>query len=339
MNRKTIVLCFLLILPIANAQFITIGVSPSVVSLRGKGEAKLTISFYNTYGEVDANYTIEPDECMIEYLKEYPKSFIVPKGSSVLKEFKLAGNFNVGKTCYVYVYGRPVNVDYEKSTINVRHRVGIKFMLNPNIHTVKETTTTTFHHAGSGSSRKAEKVTTTTSHHDDIPSRNFTITTTTRALKTTTTEKEIKIEEQAVKSSVSVKSLKPLILYSSALCLFGVGYVVARKLEKKGIIILPFVLMMLSYAYAQDVDVSVDICPSCPQGYYLETGYPECKCSPLPQAPHVRAIIGLLPLLVATSLIILIMKSIFYININRMIALTITILISVVLIALLISLV
>jgi len=147
MRKLIIPLLFLLVLGYVNGQVITIGISPSEFKAYGDGQAKFQIRFYNTYGEVDAYYTLKADECINSHIVSgFDRDVLVPKGTTinnpVMHEFVLVGNFTQQKICYVYVYGRPVGAEQENGTVSIQRRIGVRMILGADELKPKTTTTT-----------------------------------------------------------------------------------------------------------------------------------------------------------------------------------------------------
>jgi len=169
MKRLFLLIMFFLLLTPIYAEVITIGISPSEFKLYGEGEATLNIKFYNTYGEVDAYYTVRADECMFPYVVSgFETDVLVPMGTNinnpVIHELILNGNFSENKNCFVYVHGRPVDAEDQTGNVNIDRRLGVRIIMG-----VKPITTTT---------------TSTTTTTTTVP----TSTTTTTQLITTTTQ-------------------------------------------------------------------------------------------------------------------------------------------------------
>lgn len=170
-----------LIIPFAQAQVISLGVSPSVVKIDFYKYDSYTIkfSFFNSNGEVDANYTLElPKELNINC--NWCNGFIVPKGTNlnnpVKKELTIPKSPN--GTYYIYLYGKPVNYNESSSGLKIRYGIAIRLEISSPIAT---TTTTTIQNqaissSGSISSFNTTNKTSTTSN--TITTINLTTTTT-----------------------------------------------------------------------------------------------------------------------------------------------------------------
>lgn len=124
---------FLFLIPIAKAQLITIGVSPSKVSLdffKAKSYV-VEFGFSNDFGEVNAVYTIEPDEDCKTIIKDYPREVLVPKGTSritnpVKVSMTFIPDYKGDKVCFINVYARPEGASEEGGALRIRPSVGIK---------------------------------------------------------------------------------------------------------------------------------------------------------------------------------------------------------------------
>ncbi|HDN90784.1 MAG TPA: hypothetical protein ENG56_00300, partial [Candidatus Aenigmarchaeota archaeon] len=135
--KKALLLLFFLLLPIANAQLITIGVQPSrvVLDFYKSSSYKIEFGFSNDAGEVDAIYTLEPDDCLKDIIKDYPKEVLVPKGTNRISNpvrvwITFKPDYKGSKTCFLYVYARPEGVSEEGGALRIRPSVGIKIEIN-----------------------------------------------------------------------------------------------------------------------------------------------------------------------------------------------------------------
>jgi len=125
-------LLFLFLLSIANAQLITIGVQPSVVVLNffKSGSYRVEFGFSNDGGEVNAVYTLEPDDCLKNIIKNYPKSVLVPKGTNRTSNpirvwITFEPDYKGNKTCFLYVYAKPEGAR-DEGVLRIKPSVGIK---------------------------------------------------------------------------------------------------------------------------------------------------------------------------------------------------------------------
>jgi len=126
-------LFFFFLIPISNAQLITIGVTPSKVSLdffKAKSY-KVEFGFSNDAGEVDAVYTLEPDDCLKDIIKDYPKEVLVPKGTKrtinpVKVWITFEPDFKGNKVCFLNVYAKPKGASEEGGMLRIKPSVGIK---------------------------------------------------------------------------------------------------------------------------------------------------------------------------------------------------------------------
>jgi hypothetical protein len=181
MKKIFLLIPILFLIPFVYSQVITIGVSPSEFKLWGIGSSCFTMNFFNTHGDVDANYTVVADECMSPYITSQLNSVIVPVGGAYVQyQVCINGNFTQNKTCYIYIHGKPVGAE-SNGTINIDRRVGVRFLFGiaPTTTTTRTTTTTT----STTTTHKKSTTTTTTLSSGDIDGQNN-ITTT---KKTTTT--------------------------------------------------------------------------------------------------------------------------------------------------------
>ena len=157
--------------------------SPSEFKFYGVGQVKFNIKFYNTYGEVDAYYTVKADACINPYaVSGFNADILVPKNTTISNpvshQFVLNGNFTQEKICYVYVYGRPVGIEEKEGNVQINRRIGVRMILGAEELKPKLTTTTT----STKSTTTTRKPTTTTTQSSGNSGGSGTTTT----LKTTT---------------------------------------------------------------------------------------------------------------------------------------------------------
>jgi hypothetical protein len=181
-------LLFLLIFS-ANSQIITLGLSPSEFELYGNGTATLNIRFFNTHGDVDAYYTVKPDDCIRPYaVSGFNTDVLVHKGTNANNPKKyqliLNGSFLDKKTCYFYVYGRPVTANETNGTINIERRIGVRVIMGVLPPT---TTTTTTTRATTTTTKKATTTTQSGNNSVGLGTTTTSTTTTTHPSTTTTT--------------------------------------------------------------------------------------------------------------------------------------------------------
>jgi hypothetical protein len=139
MREKILLILFtFLIIPFAQAQVISLGVSPSVVKIDfyKYNSYTITFSFFNNGGEVDANYTLElPKELNINC--NWCNGFIVPKGTNlnnpVKKELTIPKSPN--GTYYIYLYGKPVNYNESSGGLKIRYGIAIRLEISSPIAT------------------------------------------------------------------------------------------------------------------------------------------------------------------------------------------------------------
>ena len=131
--KKALLLLFFRLVPIANAQLITIGVQPSkvVLDFYKSSSYKIEFGFSNDAGEVNAIYTLEPDDCLKDIIKDYPKEVLVPKGTNRISNpvrvwITFKPDYKGSKTCFLYVYARPEGASEEGGALRIRPSVGIK---------------------------------------------------------------------------------------------------------------------------------------------------------------------------------------------------------------------
>jgi hypothetical protein len=165
-------------------------VSPSEFKTSGSGQAVFNINFYNTYGDVDAYYTLKADECINPYVTSgFNSDILVPKGTtitnSVSYQFVLNGNFTQQKTCYVYVYGRPVGIESQEGNVAIQRRIGVRMILGSGELKPNPTTTTTI--SGTTTTVHQNNPTTTTIQSGGNNGVSGSTTTTTRTTTTSTT--------------------------------------------------------------------------------------------------------------------------------------------------------
>lgn len=304
MNKKEFtvgsVIFLLLITPIL-AKTVTIGVAPSELKLNGVGDTCFEMSFFNTYGDVDAKYTMTPDGCMAEYLTSYPTDFIVPTGTSlsspVIRQLCIDGDFTEKKTCYIYLKGYPVDYEAESGTLAIERQVAIKFLIGEGSAISQATTTTTItptttttitptttirsvttiqsSGSGGGGSRESSYSTIT---------KTITKTTTT-TIKTTITAIPVDsgkspsvfvrsvedlpkeaittttIETESPHVKAGIAGVNPILVAISALIFLVCGVLYYLK-EKY--LIFGLMFLLLPYGRASDVNVSVIVVPSPP---------------------------------------------------------------------------
>ena len=117
---------------------ITVGVSPAKVYVRGK--TTVTFRLWNDKGNVDANFTIEPDENCSRYIQgSLPSSIIVPKGTTMQHPVTLNVTFSQPTEsfeCSISFFGEPVN--YKRSgNLLIKHGVKARvFFQQPSSTTV-----------------------------------------------------------------------------------------------------------------------------------------------------------------------------------------------------------
>jgi len=179
---KTIIflLIFLLfIIPISYSAIITTGVSPSEFILHGVGNTSVTLNLFNSRGDTDAIYSFSPDSCLSPYIVSNLSEIIVPVNQTIKYNIKLNGNFSQNKTCYLYIYGRPIGTNETNNTVSIKQGVGVKFIMHQTQPTTTTTRTTTTIHP----------TTTIVSQSGGNSTTSTTTRTTTTATKTTTTLK------------------------------------------------------------------------------------------------------------------------------------------------------
>lgn len=148
-KKITGILMIFLLLPIVSSQVITIGVSPSEIILSNEGKICIDFSFFNSRGEVDAQYSLSYDSCLLALLKSpYPDTFTVPKGTRlgdnpVEKTICLEGNFDTTQKCYMYVYAKPVGAQDQEGVISIERRIAVKFLMGGYEEVYEAPTTTT----------------------------------------------------------------------------------------------------------------------------------------------------------------------------------------------------
>jgi hypothetical protein len=193
------ILLTLLIVPLAQAQVISLGVSPSVVKIDFYKYNSYTIkfSFFNNGGEVDANYTLElPKELNINC--NWCNGFIVPKGTNlnnpIKKELTIPKSPN--GTYYIYLYGKPVNYNESSGGLKIRHGIAIRLEISSPIAT--NTTTTTIQNQAISSSGSIS-----TSFNTTNKTSTTSNTITTINLTTTTTQSNIQSDINVVENKSS----------------------------------------------------------------------------------------------------------------------------------------
>jgi len=143
------------------------------------------MNFYNTHGEVDAIYSIVPDDCMRPYITSQLNNVTVPMGSvGVQYQVCVNGNFTQNKTCYIYVYGKPVGVE-SNGTILIQRRIGVRFLFGKITTTTTTRTTTTT----TRTTTTSTILTTTTTQPSSGDGGGQNNTTTTKKTTTTTNPK------------------------------------------------------------------------------------------------------------------------------------------------------
>jgi hypothetical protein len=198
-EKVLLILLSFLIIPFAQAQVISLGVSPSVVKIDFYKYNSYTIkfSFFNNGGEVDANYTLElPKELNISC--NWCNGFIVPKGTNLSNPVKkeLTIPKSPSGTYYIYLYGKPVNYNESSGGLKIRHGIAIRLEISSPI-----TTTTTIQNQIS-SSGSTTSFNTTNKTVNNTNQTTTTINLTTTAQNTTpNTASDINVVEN--KSSVS----------------------------------------------------------------------------------------------------------------------------------------
>ena len=126
-------LFFFFLIPTANAQLITIGVSPSKLTLdffQAKSY-RIEFAFSNDKGEVNAIYTLEPDDCLKDIIKDYPKEVLVPKETNRVENpvkvwITFEPDFKGNKVCFLNIYAKPEGVSEEEGVLKIRPSVGVK---------------------------------------------------------------------------------------------------------------------------------------------------------------------------------------------------------------------
>ena len=151
-------------LQLASSQVITLGVAPSEFMVQGVGSTCFDIQFFNSHGDIDANYTLVPDSCMNNYIVSYPHSTIVPKGTNlnvntIKGQICVSGNFNKKQECFIYVKGTPYGENITQSTLQIERQVAVRFRLGEGNSLSPTTSTTT-----STTTRPATTLHTTTTH-------------------------------------------------------------------------------------------------------------------------------------------------------------------------------
>jgi hypothetical protein len=137
MYKILIPLIFLILLsPVAIAQTITIGVMPSEVTLDFyKSESyNVQFNFWNDRGTVDATYNLYPDECLKNIIKDYPKEVLVPKGTTrtenPVKVWMTFSRDNTGnKNCSIIVTGKGVGVNESLYQAIIKPSIAIKVII------------------------------------------------------------------------------------------------------------------------------------------------------------------------------------------------------------------
>ncbi len=131
--KKALLLLFFLLLPLANAQLITIGVQPSkvVLDFYKSSSYRIQFGFSNDEGETNAIYTLKPDDCLKDIIKDYPKEILVPKGTSRISNpvkvwITFKPDYKGSKTCFLNVYARPEGASEEGEGLRIKPSVGIR---------------------------------------------------------------------------------------------------------------------------------------------------------------------------------------------------------------------
>jgi hypothetical protein len=111
------------------AQIVTIGVQPSEVVLdfyKSKNYS-VELAFFNEFGDT-AYYTLTPDACLSNLIKNYQKEVLVPRGASRLNPVKtlisIEGDNSGNKTCYLWVSAKPFN-----RTMGISPSMSVKFII------------------------------------------------------------------------------------------------------------------------------------------------------------------------------------------------------------------
>jgi hypothetical protein len=160
--KKLLILIFLLLIPLANAQTIGIGVEPSFASItiRYNTQVMLKFKFWNE-GDTDAIYALIPEGNLTEFIvlnnSEYwhNEIFTVPKNTQRLSGFvnktilfesnrnETIPKFETG----ISVYGEP-SIPSQPGIIQIKRRIFVKMFLEnypeiPKPTSTSSTTTTT----------------------------------------------------------------------------------------------------------------------------------------------------------------------------------------------------
>jgi len=123
----------LLIIKVANAQTIGIGVMPSIVKFSRPGNYSYEFCFFNE-GDTNATYEIISGEVKVQYT-----SLLVPARTNITNCVRKSINLAVTEPGYFYVVGKPATQTNESYPVSIVRRVGVKVELM----SYNQTTTTT----------------------------------------------------------------------------------------------------------------------------------------------------------------------------------------------------
>lgn len=134
MKKVIALILFAVLLPIANAQLITIGVMPSKVELDffKARSYKLQLFLWNSKGEVNAIFTLKPDDCLKNII-EYPKEVLVKKNTTISNPVKInitfKPDYGENKTCYLNILARPEGANETVSGVAILPSIGVKIKI------------------------------------------------------------------------------------------------------------------------------------------------------------------------------------------------------------------
>jgi hypothetical protein len=140
MGMRNKILLFVLMLiffsSIALAQKITLGIQPSEITLDFYKSDTYNVEFllFNEYGDIDAIYTIKPDECLQNVIKNYPQEITVPKGTKRLENpvsiwIQFTRDNKGNKTCNMILSGRGVGVNETSVKTLIKPAIAVKVII------------------------------------------------------------------------------------------------------------------------------------------------------------------------------------------------------------------
>jgi hypothetical protein len=329
MYKILIPLIFLILLsPVATAQTITIGVMPSEVILDFyKSESyNIQFNFWNDRGSIDATYNLYPEDCLKNIIKDYPKEVLVPKGTTrtenPVKVWITFSRDNTGnKNCSIIVTGKGVGVNESMYQAIIKPSVAIKVIIYQGFSESDYSQPKISQSQGFLSEIVKLPAKIIGAITDKTTDKTGQVETVKKVTTTTTTENQLH------KQGEGKFNLLPLALGIGIIG--GISILVFYLFYKKPVFFF-FVLLVSIFipsvsATGTNIPVEVNI-----------SGIP-----PPPPPPIEKIVLSVVPVLTATGIVVYLVRALTETEMNykRWIALGLTIIISIVLIAVLVSVV